>query len=61
MPYVILDFLVAVIMAIKLGSAATKKDGDNRKARAGKLLGWIILGIITLLLILSAILIASFG
>ncbi len=60
-PYVILGSLVAAILAIVLGSTATKKDGDNKKARAGKLLGWITLGIITLLLILAAILIASWG
>ena len=60
-PYVILGSLVAAIMAIVTGSTATKKDGDNRKAKAGKLLGWITLGLIALVLILAVILISTWG
>lgn len=60
-PYVIIGSLVAAIMAIVTGSMATKKDGDNRKARAGKLLGWITLGLIALILILATIWLASWS
>lgn len=60
-PYVIIGSLVAAIMAIVTGSTAMKKDGDNRKARAGKLLGWITLVTIGVLLILATILYASWG
>lgn len=60
-PYVILGSLVASIMAIVTGSMAIKKNGENRKAKAGKLLGWITLSIIGLLLILATIFIASWS
>lgn len=60
-PYVMLGSIVAAIMAIVTGSSAMKQDGDNRKARAGKLLGWITLGLIALLLILATIVLATWG
>ena len=60
-PYVILGSLVAAIMAIVTGSTAKKKDGENRKAKAGKLLGWITLSLIVVTFILAVIVVASWG
>ncbi len=58
-PYVILGSLVAAVLAIVMGSMAMKKDGDSRKAKGGKLLGWITLSLIAFLFILAAIVISS--
>ena len=60
-PYVILGSLVAAILAVVLGSTAMKKDRSDRKAHAGKLMGWITLGLIGLVLILAAIVVSSWG
>ncbi len=60
-PYVILGSLVAAILAIVTGSMAKKRDGDNRKAKAGQLLGWITLGLIAFLFILAAVVLASWS
>ena len=56
-PVLLLGSLIAAIVAVVTGSVA--KDPSNRKARAGKLLGWITLGLLALLLILAVILLAS--
>ena len=58
-PYVILGALIAAIVAIVVGSSAKKKNPDDTKAHAGKLLGWITLGLIALLLVLAAIVAAA--
>ena len=58
-PVVWLGALVAAILAVVTGSTPSKKDGDNRKARAGKLLGWIILGLMLSLAILAALVFAA--
>jgi hypothetical protein len=60
-PYVIIGSLVAAILAIVIGSVAKKQDPSDKKAHAGKLLGWITLGLIALLLILAAVVIASWS
>ena len=60
-PYVILGSLVAAILAIVTGAMAKKGDGDNRKAKAGQLLGWITLGLIAFLFILAAVVLASWS
>lgn len=60
-PYVILGALVSSILAIVVGSTAYKQDKNDRKAHAGKLLGWITLGLIALLFLLAAIVLASWG
>ena len=60
-PYVIIGALVAAIVAIVSGSMAKKADPDDRKAHAGKLMGWITLGLIALLLILVAAIISSWS
>jgi len=57
-PVLIGSFIVAVL-AIVTGGMATKKDSENKKARAGKLMGWITLVTLALLLILAAIVVAS--
>jgi hypothetical protein len=51
--------LIASIVAIVVGGSALQKDRSDRKARAGKLLGWLTLAILALLLILAAIVVAS--
>jgi hypothetical protein len=60
-PQLLLGALVAAIAAVVSGVMATRKDGDNRKAKAGKLMGWITLGALALLSILALIFIASWG
>src|SRR5258705_5571 len=59
--YEILGALVAAIFAIVMGSMASKQDRSDKKAHAAKLLGWITLGLIALLLILAAIIVATFS
>lgn len=58
-PYVILGSLISAILAIVTGSVAKKQDPTDKKAIAGKLLGWITLGLIVLLMILVAIIFAA--
>lgn len=58
-PYVIVGALVSSILAIVIGSVAKKQNPDDSKAHAGKLLGWITLGLIALLFALVAIVLAS--
>lgn len=58
-PVLLLGSLIAAIIAVVTGSIA--KDPSNRKARAGKLLGWITLGLLALLLLLAAIIVASWA
>lgn len=55
----LLASLVSSILAIVVGSVAYKKDPSDRKAHAGKLLGWITLGLIAVLVIAAAIVISS--
>jgi MFS family permease len=59
-PYVILGSLVASILAIVVGSTALKRDPTDHKARMGKLLGWITLGVTLVIAIIAAIVIAAF-
>ena len=58
-PYIILGSLVASIMAIVLGTIEKKKNPSDTKAKGGALLGWITLGLIAFLLLLAAIIVAS--
>lgn len=58
-PILLLGSLIAAIVAVVTGSVA--KDPSNRKARAAKLLGWITLGLLALLLLLAAIVLASWA
>ena len=60
-PFVLLASIAGAIVAIILGSNAKKIDPSDGKARAAVLLGWITLGAIALLLILAAIVVASWG
>ena len=60
-PYVIFGSLVAAIVAIVMGSSAAKKDPTDRKAHSAKLLGWITLGLIALLIIVIAAVVAAWA
>jgi hypothetical protein len=60
-PYVILGALVASIVAIVMGSSAARKNPNDRKAHSAKLLGWITLGLIALLILLIALVIAAWA
>jgi hypothetical protein len=51
--------LVASIVAIVLGSTAKKKDPNDMKAHAAKLMGWIVLGLLALLLLIAVIAVSS--
>ena len=58
-PILLIVSLVASILAIVVGATAPKKDGENRMAKAGKLLGWIILSLFVVGLIVAAITVSS--
>ena len=58
LPYIIIGSLVSAILAIVLGTLGSKKDPSDAKAKVGKLLGWITLGLIV---ILFAIVILAFA
>ncbi|MGZ5221561.1 MAG: hypothetical protein ACXWC7_15845, partial [Chitinophagaceae bacterium] len=58
-PVLLVGSLIAAIVAVVSGSVAQKQDPSNRKAHAGKLLGWITLGLLALLLILAAIVLSA--
>jgi hypothetical protein len=60
-PFVILGAIAGAIVAIVLGSSAKKQDPSDGKAQAAVLLGWITLGATALLLIIAAIVVASWG
>lgn len=54
-PYVVIPSVISAILAIVLGTMAKKEGGSDSKASAGKLMGWITLGILVVLLIVAAI------
>lgn len=54
-PYVIFGSLVSAILAIAIGSVAAKRNPDDAKARTGKLLGWLTLGLFVIILIIAVI------
>jgi hypothetical protein len=58
-PYVMLASLVASIFAIVFGTSAYKKNNNDRKALAGKLMGWITLGLVVIIFALAVAAIAS--
>jgi hypothetical protein len=58
-PALLIGSFIAAVLAIVTGGMVTKKDGENKKAKAGKLMGWITLGALALILILGAIVFAS--
>jgi hypothetical protein len=60
-PVLFFGALVLSILAIVTGSTASRKDSDNREARMGKLLGWITLGVLSLLAILIIVLVATWA
>ena len=62
LPFVIIGSVVAAVLAIVFGSMAGKRDPADRKGYAGKLMGWITLGlIVALFLILVALLSSIFN
>lgn len=61
LPILLIGSLVASILALVLGSIARKENSSDKKALAAILLGWITLGCIALLLILAAIIVASWS
>jgi FtsH-binding integral membrane protein len=60
-PYVIIASLISSIVAIVSGSVALRNNRNDKKAFAGKLLGWITFGLIALLLVLAIIWLSSWG
>lgn len=60
-PFVLIGSLVAAILAVVTGSVAKRENPKDSKAHAGKLLGWLTLGLIALLFLLAAIVIASWA
>ncbi|HEX7845536.1 MAG TPA: hypothetical protein VF476_06995, partial [Chitinophagaceae bacterium] len=58
-PALLIGSLVASIIAIVTGSVAKKKNPNDRTAHAGKLLGWISLGLLAFLVILAVIALSS--
>jgi len=60
-PWIILGAIPAAIVAIILGSNAKRANPNDKNAQAATILGWITLGGIVLLLILAAIVAASWG
>jgi hypothetical protein len=61
LPYFLLGALAASIIAIVMGTMAKKKDSSDTKAKAATLMGWITLGGLAFLLLLVAIIIASWS
>jgi len=59
-PFVLIGSLAASIIAIVVGSSAVKKDPSDSKARSGRLLGWITLGLLVFLTILAVIVVVAF-
>lgn len=60
-PYLIIGALIASIIAIVMGSLAKKKNPSDAKAKAAMLMGWITLGLLAFLLLLAAIVLASWS
>ncbi|HMU46960.1 MAG TPA: hypothetical protein PKC72_11360 [Chitinophagaceae bacterium] len=61
LPALFIPSIVSSIVAIVLGSVAKKQNPNDNKAHAGKLLGWLTLGLLALLTIVAVIAIASWA
>jgi hypothetical protein len=59
-PFVLIGSLIASIIAIVMGSSAAKKNPSDSKARSGRLLGWITLGLLVLLVLLAIVVVIAF-
>jgi hypothetical protein len=57
----IIAAISAAIVAIVTGHRTRKRDPSNKNAKAGKLLGWITLGLITAFFIAIIIALAANG
>lgn len=64
-PPLLIGSLIAGIVAVASGSKSLKLDPGNKKAKTGKLLGWItiaaIIGLVIALMILVAVFVGTFG
>ncbi len=60
-PPLLIGSFIAAIVAIASGSKALKLDPGNKKAKTGRLLGWITLFTFVLLLIAALVIIAIFS
>ncbi|MFZ9386889.1 MAG: hypothetical protein ACO25B_03320 [Chitinophagaceae bacterium] len=58
-PALFLASLLSAILAIALGTVAYKRNQSDVKAKTGKLLGWISLGLFAILAILLIVAFAS--
>lgn len=61
LPYFLIAAFIAGLVAVVMGSVARKKNSDDGKAIAGRLLGWITLAGIGVLLILAAIVVIAWA
>jgi hypothetical protein len=61
LPYFLIAAFIAGLVAVVVGSVARKKNPDDGKAIAGRLLGWITLAGIGVLLILAAIVVIAWA
>jgi hypothetical protein len=61
LPYFLGASIASAIVAIVTGHRTRKKDPANKKAKIGKLLGWITLGLISLFFIIILIELSSIG
>lgn len=59
-PPLLIGSFIAAIVAIVSGSKALKLDPGNKKAKTGRLLGWITMFTFVLLLIAALLIIALF-
>lgn len=59
LPYLIIASIASSIVAIVVGSSAHKRDPSDRKASAGKLLGWLSLGLALFLITLAVLVVAA--
>jgi hypothetical protein len=60
-PVLWIGSLVASISAIVLGSTAIKQNSKDMQAHAGKLIGWITLGLLALLLLIAVIIVSTWS
>lgn len=60
-PALLLVSLLSAILAIALGTVAYKRNPSDGKAKAGKLMGWISLGLFVILAIMVIVALASFS
>lgn len=60
-PYLAIGGLAFAIAAIVTGSVGLKKNPEDRKAHAGKLLGWLTVGLFLAILLVALVIVASWN